>query len=119
MSLDRRQARKWIARCHDGDLVLIVDRKDAFTPPASPAVYSRQNSGDSKVDVLVAGGVAVDLSCDYTSPKPGDASPQLHTSNPASITQSIGGVGHNVALAAHMASSRTRVGFCSMVGDDM
>ena len=73
----------------------------------------------TKSDVLVAGAVAVDLSCDYTTPKSGEQSPQLHTSNPASIRQSIGGVGHNVALAAHRASGRASVKFCSMVGDDM
>lgn len=74
---------------------------------------------DVKADLLVAGGVAVDLSCDYTKPSSGDLSPQLHTSNPASISQSVGGVGHNVALAAHLASRHTRVKFSSMVGDDL
>lgn len=76
---------------------------------------------DSKADVLVAGAVAVDLSCDYTgtASKPGQAAPQPYTSNPARISQSIGGVGHNVALAAHLASSRSRVRLCSVVGDDV
>ncbi|WKT39274.1 Pseudouridine-5'-phosphate glycosidase [Fusarium oxysporum f. sp. vasinfectum] len=71
-----------------------------------------------KADILVAGSVAVDLSCDY-APKSGDASPVLHTSNPSSISQSIGGVGHNVALAAHSVSKHARVRLCSMVGDDV
>ncbi|PNY25222.1 Pseudouridine-metabolizing bifunctional protein [Tolypocladium capitatum] len=74
---------------------------------------------DPKADILVAGAVAVDLSCDYTSTKPGETAPQPHTSNPARISQSIGGVGHNVALAAHLASRQARVQFCSMVGDDV
>ncbi|KAM5355821.1 hypothetical protein ACJ41O_002467 [Fusarium nematophilum] len=74
---------------------------------------------DSKADILVAGSVAIDLSCDYSAPKSGDASPVLHTSNPACISQSIGGVGHNVALAAHSVSKRARVRLCSMVGDDV
>ncbi|KAI6770187.1 hypothetical protein HG530_004816 [Fusarium avenaceum] len=73
---------------------------------------------DSKADILVAGSVAVDLSCDY-APKSGDTSPVLHTSNPSSISQSIGGVGHNVALAAHSVSKHARVRLCSMVGDDV
>ena len=60
--------------------------------------------------------MAVDLSCDYTGIH-GD--PQLQTSNPAHISQSIGGVGHNVALAAHWVSQDTKVKLCSMVGDDM
>ncbi|KAG5930168.1 hypothetical protein E4U42_002720 [Claviceps africana] len=74
---------------------------------------------DARADVLVAGSVAVDLSCDFTKPKSGDGSPKFHTSNPASISQSVGGVGHNIALAAHRSSSRTRVKFCSIVGDDI
>ncbi|KND94802.1 Pseudouridine-metabolizing bifunctional protein [Tolypocladium ophioglossoides CBS 100239] len=72
-----------------------------------------------KVDILVAGAVAIDLSCDYTSTKPSVTAPEPHTSNPARISQSIGGVGHNVALAAHLASRQARVQFCSMVGDDV
>jgi pseudouridine-5'-phosphate glycosidase/pseudouridine kinase len=72
-----------------------------------------------KADILVAGSVAVDLSCDYTSLSGGDGQPKAHTSNPASISQSIGGVGHNVALAAHRASRQAQVKFSSMVGDDM
>ncbi|SPJ86236.1 related to carbohydrate kinase, contains PfkB domain [Fusarium torulosum] len=75
-------------------------------------------TADSKADILVAGSVAVDLSCDY-APKSGDTSPVLHTSNPSSISQSIGGVGHNVALAAHSVSKHARVRLCSMVGDDV
>lgn len=72
-----------------------------------------------EADVLVAGSVAVDLSCDYSSSKPGDVAPQPHTSNPSSISQSIGGVGRNVALAAHSVSKQAHVKFCSMVGDDV
>lgn len=67
----------------------------------------------------MAGSVAVDLSCDYNPYKKSDTSPQLNTSNPAKISQSVGGVGHNVALAAHRASEKARVKFCSLVGDDM
>jgi pseudouridylate synthase / pseudouridine kinase len=70
--------------------------------------------------VLVAGSVAVDLNCDYNSETAMvDPSPQLHTSNPARVDQSIGGVGHNVALAVHRANRDTKVVLCSMVGDDL
>ncbi|KAI7767781.1 hypothetical protein ACKAV7_001057 [Fusarium commune] len=89
--------------------------------PASPApteLKGPEVTSDSKADILVAGSVAIDLSCDY-APKSGDASPVLHTSNPSSISQSIGGVGHNVALAAHSVSKHARVRLCSMVGDDV
>lgn len=76
----------------------------------------RQNYG--RVDIVVAGSVALDLSCDYKGAQPG--TPSLHTSNPASITQSVGGVGHNVALAAHrFGAGGVTVKLCSVVGDDV
>lgn len=71
----------------------------------------------SDADILVAGAVAVDLNCHHIATQ--DEAPQPCTSNPARITQSIGGVGYNVSLAAHLASSKTRVRFSSMVGNDM
>ncbi|PFH61228.1 hypothetical protein XA68_17926 [Ophiocordyceps unilateralis] len=75
---------------------------------------------DTKADIFVAGAVAVDLSCHHIStPGSGDDAPRPCTSNPARITQSIGGVGYNVSLAAHLASREARVRFCSMVGDDV
>lgn len=45
--------------------------------------------------------------------------PVLNTSNPAGITQSIGGVGHNVALAAQSVHRGLNVKLCSMIGNDM
>jgi len=75
--------------------------------------------------------VAVDLSCDYTphgedakSPREQQQSsgmilPQIHTSNVASITASIGGVGHNVALAAHRAGGIISVQVRSLVAQDL
>ncbi|KAL2271224.1 hypothetical protein VTJ83DRAFT_595 [Remersonia thermophila] len=75
------------------------------------------------VDVLVAGSVALDLSCDFVggvSPGKGKlVSPVPHTSNPAAISQSVGGVGHNIALAAHRVSDEGKVRLCSVVGDDI
>ncbi|KAI1208878.1 Indigoidine synthase A like protein-domain-containing protein [Annulohypoxylon truncatum] len=74
----------------------------------------------SQADILVAGSVAVDLSCDYV----GEDSlehppPHLHTSNPAHIGQSIGGVGRNVALAAQRVMQSPKVRLCSLIGDDI
>ncbi|OLN88508.1 Pseudouridine-metabolizing bifunctional protein [Colletotrichum chlorophyti] len=90
-----------------------------FDNAAKPAAHVEAPKS-SKADVLVAGSVAIDLSCDYhplgDSP---DVSPHMHTSNPACINQSIGGVGHNVALAAHRVSKDVSVRLCSMVGDDV
>ena len=71
-----------------------------------------------KADVLVAGSLAIDLSCDF-APLPGTraSTPTPQTSNPAIIEQSLGGVGHNVAIAASRVGSS--VLFCSVVGDDL
>jgi sugar/nucleoside kinase (ribokinase family) len=64
---------------------------------------------------MVAGSVAVDLSCDYAGMNgSNDPSPQLHTSNLAHIRQSIGGVGRNVALAAHRVSGDMTVRLCNL-----
>ncbi|KAJ5142148.1 hypothetical protein N7526_003143 [Penicillium atrosanguineum] len=70
-------------------------------------------------DVMVAGSLAIDLSCDFT-PFHNELAliaPVPHTSNPAVIGQSLGGVGHNVALAATYVGSD--VLFCSVVADDL
>ncbi|KAF9882685.1 hypothetical protein FE257_005533, partial [Aspergillus nanangensis] len=72
----------------------------------------------NKVDVLVAGSLAIDLSCDYTPPlRERSVAPLPATSNPAVIGQSVGGVGHNVAITSHYMGSS--VLFCSVVGDDL
>ena len=97
----------------------MLDRNSYNVSSSAPPPVSEEAPADPRTDVLVAGSVAIDLSCDYDGSKKGDASPQPHTSNPSTITQSIGGVGHNVALAAHRASSHARVKLCSLVGDDV
>ncbi|KAE9382042.1 hypothetical protein N431DRAFT_552004 [Stipitochalara longipes BDJ] len=78
-------------------------------------------------DIVVYGSVAMDLSCDYaplskganSSLKDVPASPQMHTSNLAAIRPSVGGVGRNVALAAHRAGGNTSVLLRSLVGKDI
>jgi pseudouridine-5'-phosphate glycosidase/pseudouridine kinase len=77
---------------------------------------------EEQANVFVAGSLAVDLACDYQprsdqSPSDETAKPTLYTSNPAAITQSLGGVGSNVARAAHLMGARVRL--CSAVGDDL
>ncbi|KAL2165128.1 hypothetical protein VTH06DRAFT_424 [Thermothelomyces fergusii] len=103
------------------------------SPPAAPgqgdgAAATRKPENSRPVDVLVAGSVALDLSCDYIGGGGAGAagagskavSPALHTSNPSTISQSVGGVGHNIALAAHRVSGgEGRVRLYSMVGDDI
>lgn len=69
--------------------------------------------------IVVAGALAVDFSCDY-APLPGSSNqtdPAFHTSNPAIIGQSLGGVAHNIAKAAHLLGSPVRL--ISAVGDDL
>ncbi|KAL8937464.1 MAG: hypothetical protein Q9216_004409 [Gyalolechia sp. 2 TL-2023] len=80
--------------------------------------FNAPGSTGPRADVFVAGSLAIDLSCDFIS-KPGPSSqksPRLQTSNPAAISQTLGGVGHNVATALHYLG--TEVQFCSVVGDD-
>ena len=71
----------------------------------------------AKADVLVAGSLAIDLSCDFAPTEVNSTTPALHTSNRAIIGQSLGGVGHNVAIAAKYLDSS--VLYCSVVGDDL
>ena len=60
-----------------------------------------------------------DAEAEATSPGNG-VSPQLHTSNIATISPSVGGVGHNVALAAQLAGGGSvSVRLCSYVADDL
>ena len=77
--------------------------------------FNRRN--EPEADIFVAGSLAIDLSCDFKPNKDASAtSPQPQTSNPARISQKIGGVGQNIATAVHYLN--TRVQFCSAIGDD-
>src|SRR5215471_12123706 len=88
----------------------------------NPLVFSQPTPMSEDVEtanVLVAGAVAVDFACDYAplSSENTETLPALHTSNTSVISQSLGGVGHNVALAASYVGSS--VLFCSTVADDL
>lgn len=77
---------------------------------------------DSRVEVLVIGSIAADTSCDFApltdlKDDPSIIAPVLHTSNPAVITGSAGGVGRNVATAASYAGAK--VALLSVVADDL
>ncbi|KAI9749404.1 MAG: hypothetical protein M1835_001557, partial [Candelina submexicana] len=76
------------------------------------------NSDIEPVDVLVAGSLSIDLSCDYKVITNSSivTSPQLHTSNPSTITQSLGGVAYNVMKAIHLMGASVRL--CTAVGND-
>lgn len=91
-------------------------------PPPKDLGLPKAEGPTSKADILVAGSVAVDLNCNFHNdryPDPKPVSPVPYTSNPAGITQSIGGVGHNVALAAQSIHRDLKVKLCSLIGNDM
>jgi len=54
-------------------------------------------------EIMVIGSMAVDLTCTLHSLS--TSTMQLHTSHPAKVHTSVGGVAHNIALAASYASS--------------
>jgi pseudouridylate synthase / pseudouridine kinase len=74
-----------------------------------------------KVDIVVAGSIALDINCDYypssTTSSSHNISPQLETSNPASISQSLGGVGFNITTATHLLGASVRI--LTAVGSDI
>lgn len=93
---------------------------------SSPALASNQNVTSSKLeclshsdsaDVVVAGALALDLSCDFDGNSESSISPHLQTSNPATITQTLGGVGQNIATTLHYLGTSVRL--CSIVADDI
>ncbi|EPQ64392.1 Bgt-4130 [Blumeria graminis f. sp. tritici] len=95
---------------------------------SDPGIMKTRNASESEpetpitAEVIVFGAIAIDSSCDLL-PIPGANSntnlqPTMHTSNVARIRNSIGGVGHNVAVAAHKVSGDQRIRLCSFVADD-
>lgn len=111
--------------CADGPCIYLyrsipVD-STAYTKVQTETKTEAQTAPETtqKADVVVAGSLAIDFSCDFApfGDRSKDVSPSPHTSNPAVIGQSLGGVGHNVAIAASYAGSSTV--FCSIVADDL
>ena len=91
-------------------------------PEAVPSSRLASTEVEDPANIFVAGSLAIDLACDYdpqgSQTSDGTAAtPNLHTSNPAQITQSLGGVGSNVARAAHLMGASVRL--CSAVGEDL
>ena len=90
------------------------------TPPTTPIPPSPSVVNNAApVDIVVAGALAVDFSCDYApfANASSQTDPLPHTSNPAVISQSLGGVAHNIAKAAHLLGSSVRL--YSAVGNDL
>ena len=71
----------------------------------------------ARADVVVAGSVAVDLACNYCPTGDESTFVTTGTSNPAVITQSFGGVGQNIAVAASYAGADVRL--CSIIANDI
>jgi len=95
------------------DLPIIREADTSTTTSQTSQVLSLPND----TEIMVAGSLAIDLSCDYAPESSyGPSVPQRSTSNPAAITQSLGGVGQNVATTIHYLGSSVRL--CSFVGDD-
>ncbi|CAI6335312.1 unnamed protein product [Periconia digitata] len=88
--------------------------------PLNNAIPTKRNpTVVSKSEIVVAGALAVDFSCDF-APFTNTSSaidPALHTSNPAIINQTLGGVAHNIAKAAHLLGASVQLH--SAVGDDL
>jgi pseudouridine-5'-phosphate glycosidase/pseudouridine kinase len=87
--------------------------------PSTPATSISSSEGAPSENLVVAGALAVDFSCDY-APFPTSTSqiePLPHTSNPAMISQSLGGVAHNIAKAVHLLGGSVRLH--SAVGEDL
>lgn len=82
-----------------------------------PAEQPSHFDGLKSSDIFIAGSLAIDLACNF---KPSDSDkidPATKTSNPATISQSLGGVAHNMARAAQLAGANVQL--CSAVGDDI
>ena len=76
------------------------------------------HESNHRADVLIAGSLAIDTCCDYMPPKGSmrGETPQMSTSNPASISHSLGGVGQNIATAIHCLG--TSVQLSTAIGTD-
>jgi pseudouridine-5'-phosphate glycosidase/pseudouridine kinase len=89
------------------------------SPLISEPVSTPRTSIVEAPDIVVAGALAVDFSCDYApfSASADQIDPLPHTSNPATINQSLGGVAHNIAKAAHLLGGSVHLH--SAVGEDL
>lgn len=89
------------------------------TPATLNATPPHISEANLPVDIVVAGALALDFSCDYApfANASSQVDPLPQTSNPAVIRQSLGGVAHNISKAAHLLGSTVRL--YSAVGNDL
>lgn len=69
-------------------------------------------------DIMVIGSLVCDISCTFVKRQGDDteSSPRHGSSNPARISQCVGGVAHNIALAAHYLGQSVLL--TSVIGQD-
>ena len=86
-------------------------------PSGVDAFIDRFSDQPSQYGVLVIGSLVADISCTHT-PFSSSTSPvpKHGSSNPAEISQCVGGVAHNTALAAHYLGANVLL--CSVLADD-
>ena len=96
---------------------LSSNRKSTYRSPSNGDNTDELAGTPKHCSVFVAGSVAIDLACDYATSDVAKSSPLMHTSNRASIHQSLGGVGHNVARAVQVLGSSVQL--CSVIGKDL
>ena len=92
-----------------------LDNISSFQPPIIKPSSPTKSPTNSPTDIMVIGSMAVDLTC--TLPTVSSEGMQLHTSHPAKMHTSAGGVAHNVALATSYASSNS-VRLITALGSD-
>ncbi|KAL9065602.1 MAG: hypothetical protein Q9157_007420 [Trypethelium eluteriae] len=99
----------------------LASRNENVMPPQPPLAESltTKKLSFSSADIVVAGAVAMDYACDYQplEDSPSPTHPQARTSNPSRITQSVGGVARNIAVAARYVGSDVLL--CSASGQDL
>jgi pseudouridylate synthase / pseudouridine kinase len=88
-----------------------------FTQPTESGPVSQAPSGLDTANIVVIGSMAVDLTCKFSDMVSKETMKLLHTSYPSEMHTSVGGVGHNVALAASYASTDS-VRLITAIGDD-
>ena len=75
------------------------------------------NHKHDRTAIVVAGSIAIDLGCDFAPINPSGQEIGMHTSNPARIHETLGGVACNIARACHYAGAKTLL--CSVTGNDL
>ncbi|KAF8475852.1 Indigoidine synthase A like protein-domain-containing protein [Kalaharituber pfeilii] len=97
-----------------------VSTTTTAAPTTSPEAPFSGALDDGKAELLIIGSVAVDYACDFLPTNlSGSPVPSLCTSNPSTITETIGGVAHNVFTAADLYLRSLPPRLVSSIADDL